>query len=68
MPGECEEVGHIVSKWERDIKEHTKSVTRRSLRVKRFKEGKIKLKGWWDEEVAREIGDRKRENRKQSFS
>ena len=27
--------------------------------------GKTKLKGWWDEEVAKAIGDRKRENRKQ---
>ena len=65
MPGEIEEIGRTVSEWEGDIKEHIKRQAKKSVGVKKFKVGKIKLKGWWDEEVAKAIGDRKRENRKQ---
>ena len=32
--------------------------------LKKVKVGKNRLKGWWDEEVAKAIGDRKRANRR----
>ena len=65
MPGESEEVGRTVSEWERDIKGHIRTQAKKSVGVKKFKVGKTRLKGWWDKEVAKAIGDRKSENRKQ---
>ena len=54
-----------MSGWEGDIKEHTSGQAKKSIGVKKFKVGKTKLKEWWDVEVAKAIGDRKRGNRKQ---
>ena len=65
MPGEREERGRTVSEWEGNIKETIRCQAKRSIGIKKFKVGKTKLKGWWDEEVAKAIGDRKRENRRQ---
>jgi len=65
MPGEIEELGRTVSEWEGNIKENITRQAMKSVGLKKFKVGKTKLKGWWDEEVAKAIGDRKRENRKQ---
>ena len=62
MPGEREERGRTVSEWEGNIKETIRCQAKRSIGIKKFKISKTKLKGWWDEEVAKAIGDRKREN------
>ena len=61
--GEIEELGRTVSEWESNIKENKRCQTKKSVGLKKFKVGKTKLKGWWDEEVAKAIADRKRENR-----
>ena len=65
FPGEAGEEGWRVSRWEGELKEHLKRQAKKSVGLRRFKVGKIRLKGWWDEEVAQAVGDRKRENRKQ---
>ena len=61
--GEIEELGRTVSEWESNIKENIRCQAKKSVGLKKFKVGKTKLKGWWDEEVAKAIADRKRENR-----
>ena len=65
MIGEIEETGRNVSEWESSIKGDIRCQEGKAVGVMKFKVGRIKLKGGWNEEVAKVIEDRKSENRKQ---
>ncbi|XP_050706159.1 uncharacterized protein LOC126991439 [Eriocheir sinensis] len=62
---EIEKGNRTSDQWEKQVKEVIAEEAKISIGIKKYKVGKRRLKGWWDEEVEKAIGDRKRENRRQ---
>ena len=74
----CEEVDQTMNngmEWmdlsidqlEKKIKNSMKEAANRNIGKQKFKNGKTKLKGWWDDEVKAAIAERKKLNRKQRY-